>query len=156
STTAPCALLQSPPQHSASVAQTSPVCTQNDPPAQRPLLQNFEQHSPSVAQALPPVRQAKLSGVHVLPVPQVPLQHCAELEHAWLSLVHCVAPHWPPLQTNVQHSWGIAQAVPAALHMLVTWEQIFAPGSQLPVQQSVSTEQVSPTNLHELPDPPVP
>jgi hypothetical protein len=38
----------------------------------------------------------------------------------------------------------------------VTCEQIFAPGSQVPVQHSPSAAQVSPTNLHEGPLPPVP
>jgi len=42
---APCALVQSPPQHSKSDAQTSPVWLQYDPPTEHdPLLQTFEQH----------------------------------------------------------------------------------------------------------------
>jgi hypothetical protein len=69
-------LLQRPPQHSASRAQTSPVCVQKDPPAAHaPLVQSFEQHSPFVAHALPRVRHSALSGVHVPPAAQVPLQH---------------------------------------------------------------------------------
>jgi hypothetical protein len=53
---APPALLHSPPQHSASVAHASPVCTQNEPPAeQAPLLQSFEQHSAFAMHELPAV-----------------------------------------------------------------------------------------------------
>jgi hypothetical protein len=106
-TVAPEALLQSPPQHSASVAQTSPVCVQNEPPVEQvPLEQSFEQHSALPVHALPAVWHPApgFNGVQVPVGPQVPLQHCAETVHAWRSDVHCVAPHLPALQTNVQHS----------------------------------------------------
>jgi hypothetical protein len=76
---------------------------QNEPlPVQTPFWQTLEQQSPWLVQALPDVRQDVLSGVQVPPAPQVPLQHWAELVHAWLSDVHCVEPQMPPLQTKVQ------------------------------------------------------
>ena len=103
-TVAPCALVQKPPQHSKSVAQTSPFCVQNEPPEQAPLRQSFEQHSLPVEHALPLVRHTGLSGTHVPPAPQFPLQHCAALVHAPLSEVHCEPPHTPLSQTNVQQS----------------------------------------------------
>jgi len=58
---------------------------------------------------LPAVLQDVLSGVQVPAAAspgraQLPPQHCAELVHAWLSEVHWVEPHTPPLQTNVQQS----------------------------------------------------
>jgi hypothetical protein len=73
-TVAPCAFVQKPPQHSKSVAQTSPFCVQKEPLAQTPLRQSFEQHSPFALQALPVVWQAGLSGAQTPPV-QLPLQH---------------------------------------------------------------------------------
>jgi hypothetical protein len=104
-TVAPDALVQRPPQHSASFAQTSPVCVQNEPPLlQTPLLQSLPQHSAFVVQALPPVRQPGLSGVQVPVWPHVPLQHWPEVVHAWPSEVHCDVPHVPPVHTKVQHS----------------------------------------------------
>ena len=101
---APCALVQSPPQHSKSVAQTSPLCVQNEgAPLQVPFRQYFEQQSPWAAQALPAVRQPVFSGAHLLDA-QFPPQHWAETVHAWLSDVQIVAPQVPPLQTSVQQS----------------------------------------------------
>ena len=72
--------------------------------------------------------------------------------------MHCEEPHFPPSHTNVQHSFGTEHELPAALHGPITCEQIFAPGSQLPVQHSLSAAQLSPTSLsvHELPLPPLP
>jgi hypothetical protein len=108
--------VQRPPQHSKSEAQMSPVCVQNETaPAHVPLRHTFEQHSPCVEQALPDVPQDGLSGVQTPVAPQTPPQHWAELEHPWLSEVHWVALHVPPLQTKVQQSWGMVQALPAAL-----------------------------------------
>ena len=74
---APCALVQSPPQHSAFAEHASPFCAQNEPVEQTPWLHSFEQHSPLVEHALPKVRHAGLSGAHAPLALQVPLQHCA-------------------------------------------------------------------------------
>ncbi len=84
---APVAFEQMPLQHSKSVAHTSVVCVQKEPPpVQSPFWQTFEQQSPWFVHALPDVRHEGLSGVHVpapaAPAPaQAPLQHCAELVH---------------------------------------------------------------------------
>jgi hypothetical protein len=132
---------------------------QNEPPvAQTPLVQSFEQHCALPVQALPAVWQPGLSGVQVPVGPHVPLQHWAELVHAWRSEVHCDEPHLPASHTNVQHSCGTEHELPAALHGPITCEQILAPGSQLPVQHSLSAAQLSPTSLsvHEDPLPPLP
>jgi hypothetical protein len=98
----PCAFWQIPLQQSKFVAHTSLFCAQNDPlPVQRPFWHTREQQSPWLMQALPAVRQDGLSGLHV-PAAQLPPQHCADVVQAWLSEVHCVEPHMPPLQTKVQ------------------------------------------------------
>jgi hypothetical protein len=47
-----------------------------------PFEQNIEQHAALSVHALPTVVQLALSGVHVPPAPQIPLQHCALSEHA--------------------------------------------------------------------------
>jgi hypothetical protein len=106
---APVALLQRPPQHSPSLAQALPVCVQNEPSVQLPLRQSFEQHSLCAVHELPVVLQAGLSGLQVwappsAPAAQLPPQHWAEVVQAWLSDVHGVDPHFPPVQTNVQQS----------------------------------------------------
>ncbi len=106
-------MVQSPPQHSEFTAQTSPGCPQNDPLAHTSPRQSFEQHSPFAVQALPVVRQAGFKGTQAPPL-QLPLQHAAELEQAWLSEMHCEPPQVPPLHTSVQHSCGLAHALPAA------------------------------------------
>jgi hypothetical protein len=115
-----------PLQHSKLLAHTSVFCVQNDPPpVQRPFWQTLEQQSPWFMHALPDVRHDPLRGVHVPPAPHVPLQHCADVVQAWLSVVHCVEPQVPPVQTNVQQFCGIAQGLPAARHMPLGCEQTF-------------------------------
>jgi hypothetical protein len=159
-TVAPLALLQSPPQHSRSEAQASPVCVQYEPPVeQTPFVQNFEQQSAWAMHELPAVLQDPFRGTQV-PL-QLPLQHCAELVHAWLSDVHCVEPQVPPLQTKVQQSCGTEHEAPGALQEPVD-EQTCACESQVPEQQSPLPPQASPSSLHEPPPaappvgPPVP
>jgi hypothetical protein len=105
---APAALVHTPPQHSVPTLHASPFCAQYELcAAQWPLVQSDEQHSPSVEHELPDVLQPVLSGVHVpLPPPtalHAPLQQLALEVHAWLSEMHCAAPHAPCEQTNVQH-----------------------------------------------------
>jgi hypothetical protein len=93
------------------------------------LVQSFEQHSVLVVHALPEVRHAPFRGTQVFdpasPVPQLPLQHCADVAQAWLSVVHWLAPQVPLLQTNVQQSSGIVQALPAALQELTGFAHAF-------------------------------
>jgi hypothetical protein len=85
---APCALVQIPPQHSKSEAQTSPVCAQKETaPAQTPLRQAWEQHCPSVEHWLPAVRHEVFKGTQ-RPAPpsvealQLPPQHSSDVEQA--------------------------------------------------------------------------
>jgi hypothetical protein len=132
-----------PPQHSALAAHTSPVCVQKEPFAQSPPVQNFEQQSAPVVHALPLVRQDGLSGAQT-PPPQLPLQHCAELEQGWLSDVHCVPPQTPLSQTKVQQSWGMVHEPPAGLHWPAGM-QILATESQLTEQHSALLVHASPT-----------
>src|SRR5947209_4663634 len=80
-----CALVQTPPQQSLPLAQTSPFCPQYEGAEQMPLLQKFEQHSPPVVHALPSVLHELFSCVHEPFDPHVPLQHCAFVVHVWLS-----------------------------------------------------------------------
>jgi hypothetical protein len=115
-TVAPGCFVQTPPQHSALAAHTSPFCVQYEPLAQSPPRQSFEQQSVPVVQALPLVRHPGFSGAQVPPAPQVPLQHCADVVQACVSDVHCVPPHVPLSQTKVQQSWGMVHAPPAGLH----------------------------------------
>jgi hypothetical protein len=115
-TVAPEALLQTPPQQSRPDEQALPVVVQNEPPGSHvPLVQSFEQHSPFAVQALPVVWQMALRGVQT-PAAQVPLQHKAEVVHAWLSEMHWVAAHLPPSQAKVQHSCATVHASFAPLH----------------------------------------
>jgi hypothetical protein len=151
---APWVLRQEPPQHSKSLAQTSPFCVQNDPPTQTPLLQSFEQQSAPVVQALLEVRHPGFRGTHRPPLPQLLLQHCAEVVQAWLSVVHCDEPHTPLSQTKVQQSCGVLHEPPAALHCPGT-VQILATVSQLAEQQSELLSHVTP-GKRQLPDPPAP
>jgi hypothetical protein len=147
-------LLQKPPQHSKSLAQTSPFCVQKDPPEHFPPLQSFEQQSAPVVHALLDVRQPGFRGTQTPPVPQLPLQHCDELVQAWLSLVHCEEPQTPWSQTKVQQSCGMVQEPPADLHWPGT-VQIFVTLSQLTVQQSELLLHVIPAG-RQVPVPPAP
>jgi hypothetical protein len=154
---APWALLQIPPQHWKSAAQTSPVCVQIEPSEHVPLLHSLEQHWLCAVHELPVVRQAPVSGTQVRPPPsppepQTPPQHCASVEHAWLSEVHCVPPQTPPVQTNVQQSCGMVQALPPTLHMPFG-TQIFIWVSHIWVQQSALPTQVAPASEQVIPPP---
>lgn len=78
---APLALLHCPPQHSASVAQASPVCVQKEGvPLQTPLVQTLEQQSAFAAQVLPAVRQEEFSGAH-FEVPPSPVAEHTPPQH---------------------------------------------------------------------------
>jgi hypothetical protein len=153
-------LLHSPPQHSVLVLHTSPVCVQNDGwLEQRPFEQSFEQHAPFVVHALPDVLHVAFSGWHCFappsaPTAHTPLQQASFAAHAWLSDVHRLAPHLPPLQTKVQHSFPVPHAVPAALQLPTGFEQIFVAGSQLAEQQSAPVAHFAPTSAHAPPSPP--
>lgn len=95
---------------------------------------------------MPEVLHAVLSGVHVPPVLHAPLQHCADVVQAWLSVVHWVAPQAPLSQTKVQQSCGIVQEPPAALQVPIVAAQIFICGSQLALQQSALVLHVEPAS----------
>src|SRR5258708_33105368 len=109
---APWTIVQTPPQQSADVEQTSPLWVQKDEVAQRPFLHSFEQQSALPEHVLPSVLHATLSGAH-LPFVHEPPQHAAELVQAPLSGVH-VAAHFPATQLNEQqsvpsaHGWSVA------------------------------------------------
>src|SRR5687768_15319226 len=87
-TLAPFGRWHSPPQHSVSAVQMSPVCVQNETATlQTPSLQKPPQHSPFALHALPAVLQLGLSGAHVSFV-HVPLQHSPSTSQAAPSDVH--------------------------------------------------------------------
>ncbi len=147
---APLAFVQMPPQHSPSCEHASPVCVQNDGlPEHMPFTQYCEQQSPLPAQLLPEVLQAVFSGLQVLPpsapAAQLPLQHWASLVHAWLSLVHTVPPHVPPLHTMVQQSVGDVHAAPCCAQVPIGFTQVCSVWSQLAEQQSLFDAHVVPT-----------
>jgi hypothetical protein len=159
-TSAPCAFVQMPPQHSKSDAQTSPFCEQKETaPAQTPLRHTREQQSPFAPHSLPAVRHEPFSGTQTELPPsealQVPPQHSADVEQGWLSEVQSLAPHVPLLHTNVQQSWGIAHALPAARHSVMALTQMPAVRSQLAVQQSALAAQVAPTRRQAVASPPI-
>ncbi len=143
----PC-FVQSPPQHSAFVLQTSPVCVQNDTwPEHRPLVQRLAQQSPFTWHALPAVRHDGLSGVQVdppspPPAPHAPPQQLAFDVHGWLSEMQSCAPQCPPEQTKVQHSLPVLHVSPATLHTPIGREQMCICMSQFAVQHSPSAAHV--------------
>src|SRR5215472_11528006 len=105
----PTVMLQTPPQQSAGWLHTSPTWPQKDDGEQTPPAQSCEQQSPFKLQVSPRTRHM-LMGVHVPPVPQMPLQHCEPLEQGWLSDVHDGLVQTPVVQTPVQQSLGPVQA----------------------------------------------
>jgi hypothetical protein len=121
-------------------------------PEQRPPSQYPEQQSSCFWHALPAVEQLVFKGTQ-LPAPaspaapQLPLQHSSLLVHGWLSEMQVVAPHFPPLQTIVQHSGAAEHDAPASLQGPTDTVQMFEAGSQLAEQQSLWLEQVAPTSL---------
>ncbi len=141
------------------VLQTSPLCVQNEGwLEQRPFEQSLEQHSPLVVQAFPDVLQLALSGWHSFappsgPAAHEPPQHALFAVQGWWSEAHSVAPHMPPLQTKVQHSFPVPHALPAALQVPTGFEQVLVVGSQLAEQQSVPVAHVAPTSPQAPPLP---
>ena len=114
---APVVLVQRPPQHSVSVAQTSASCLQNDGAEQIPLAQYCEQQSPFAAQVLPEVLQDLLSGVQV-PFAHCPPQHWSFDAHANPSEMHNDALHAPFTQLTLQQSVPTAHVAPDCLHAI--------------------------------------
>jgi hypothetical protein len=96
----PC-FTQLPPQQSTSIAQTSPVCWQNDAFTHFPPAHCCEQQSPFPPHALPSTRQPPppASATHVGPVPvapHLPLQHSAfavQASAVGVSVLHTVGAH---------------------------------------------------------------
>jgi hypothetical protein len=154
---APDALSQLPPQHSKSLAHTSPVCWQNEALLQRLFASHcLEQQSLFSVHGLPSVRQVPpASGTHLLvaPTSQLPLQHSAllvQLSAAGVSALQSVAEHWFEMHELVQHSGPLVHDAPAALHPVPpssdacdAHSPTAAPGAllQILVQQSVSRPQ---------------
>jgi hypothetical protein len=151
-TLAPAAFWHAPPQHSLSTAQMSPSCVQNEGlPLQTPPWQSFEQHSLFAAHRLPLVLHVVLSGVHVLLGPHTVPQHSEPCVHGWLSLMHKVCPHFPPVQFRLQQSVATAQLSPASLQIPVPpigAPHVFVPGSQLTEQHSALDVHAVPTCTH--------
>jgi hypothetical protein len=97
--TAPGALPQTPPQHSKSCEQASPIWKQNDgAPSQIPFVHAFEQQSPFAPHGLPEVLQESLSGTHFPSAPQVAPQHWPSTVQSSPSAVHWSAEHFPSTQ----------------------------------------------------------
>jgi len=83
----PAAVLQTPVQQSALVAQESPGCSQNDDGWHEPATHKLEQQSALPAHWLPSVLQVPFRVVHTLPV-HVWLQQSPFAAHAFPSDVH--------------------------------------------------------------------
>jgi hypothetical protein len=160
----PVAIVQSAAQQSLSCAQLSPGWVQKEAVSAQCLVpsHNPEQQSPLAAHVLPAVEQLVLSGVHVLPVPQVPLQHSSLLVQALVSETHWADEHFPPTQLKEQQSVPAVQSPAAAAHVVSGATQPLV-GSQIPEQQSVPVAQVKVTALQlpfddpaDAPEPPTP
>lgn len=158
--TAPAAFVHLPPQHSVSVAQASPSCTQNDEPAaQVPAVQRLEQQSLAFVQGLPVERHVVESGMQVFGAPaapsQRPLQHSLAFTHACVSATQVPPAHVPPTQRPLQQSEAFVQVAPVD-------PQAPAPALHVPVRVSQSALQQSPFVVHgaavapQLPTPPSP
>jgi hypothetical protein len=64
-----------------------------------------EQQSVPLAQAWPRTLQIWPDSAWQVPVePQMPVQHCASLEHAWETSAQVCEEHAPLMQALVQHS----------------------------------------------------
>lgn len=88
-------------QQSVFLAQTSPVCPQNDDGEHVPLAQRPEQHWELLVHVLPSVLHPVLSGEQVVPL-QMPLQHCAPPVQLWPSDVHVGTVHTPLMHAPLQ------------------------------------------------------
>jgi hypothetical protein len=88
--------------------------------------------------------------LHTLPT-QLLSQHCGFDEHAPAFAVHVGdAAHAPPTHASEQQSAARAHALPIALHSPGDAQRLMPSTSaaQSALQQSLFTEQVSPTSLH--------
>jgi hypothetical protein len=123
------------------------------PPVQRP-----EQQSPFPVQELPLVRQLGFRGLQSLappsPAGQLPPQHWLSALQGWLSEMHWVAPHAPPMQVRVQQSVGAAHFAPAGAQALMPLMHVFVFESQTFEQQSPLATQANPAPLQAAPSPP--
>jgi len=146
---APDAIVQMPPQHSASCAHASPSCVQYDDGPQWPLaLQSCEQHSVETPHVLPSVLHVVLSGVQVLFWHEPP-QHSPSCVHAPLSDTHWVAAQTLPMQLPRQQSVFAEHDAPAIEH--VAELAAHAPcGSQIVEQQSPPPVHAAPNTPHGL------
>lgn len=92
---------------------------------------------------LPAVWQAVVSGAH-FPLVQVPPQQEALEEHAWLSEMQAVAPHFPFTQLRLQHSVDEPQLAPPGVQVPVLAAQVCDAVSHSVEQQSAPDWQRSP------------
>jgi hypothetical protein len=109
-------LVQTPPQHWAPVAHTSPFWMHQDEARQKPPEHMPEQHCAPVVQGLLSVLQVVLSGVQA-PMVHLPLQHSALLVHTLVSAVHVVGRlQTPPMHAPEQQSDACVHAAPTWKH----------------------------------------
>ena len=133
-------MVHSPPQHWESLLHESPAWRQNDEGAQRLPEQKPEQHPEFAVHDSPRTEHVVLREVQVFDVPQVPLQHCALLVHAWPVATHAGTVHTFPLQFWLQHWLAVVHAAP-------TLRQVG------PVPESVPASVVPPPHLSNPPPP---
>jgi hypothetical protein len=147
--------VQTPPQQSGPLAQTSPSCVQKeDAIEQCPEAHSFEQQSASCVHALPDVWHVMLSAVHVPLLPHAPLQHCAALEHAWPSETHAPMSQRPATHASEQHCSDEVHAAPARSQITgAPPRHVCAFGSHAAEQQSVSTMHAIPSAVQEATPP---
>ena len=144
----PAAIVQIPPQHSASCAHELPLTTHHEPLPHVPFeLQNAPQQSPFALHGLPSVAQFGLSGTH-LPLLHWPPQHWPFALHEPLSAVHPLW-HTPWRQDTEQQSVFALHVVPACEH--VVGFTVHPPcGSHTPEQQSAPVPHGLPNNPHTI------
>ena len=114
-----------------------------------------EQQSAFAAHSLPPVLQLSFNATHVLPSPQLPLQHASFPAQALPSDTHCSAEHLPDSQLSEQQSVLAEHEEPDGVQLVIAATQpVFS--SQAPEQQSAPPVQVWPTAKQLLlPAPPL-
>jgi hypothetical protein len=111
-------MLQIPPQQSLGDAHTSPFWPQYEATAHTFIWQCMEQQSPSTAHGLPSVLHMVLSGVHVPPAPQLPLQQLAPEVHGMPSAMQALNSQMPPLHVPKQHTVAAVHTEPSGVHAL--------------------------------------
>ena len=104
------------------------------------------------------VLQVVLSGVHVPPLPQFPLQQVAELEQVWLSATQLVAVEQTLRDVShcrLQQSVATAHEPPGPLQVATEDVHFDVVGSQVFEQHWPSDVQAAPGTVQMTPEPPV-